>query len=103
MVLLLTNVAHAGATIVGAGSQTCTAWINRKKNAVIKGSFESWVVGFISGLNVSGDREIVGGGDFDAIVAWMDRRCAAEPSLRIGIAALDLAMELAAKSATGKP
>ncbi|WP_249163574.1 hypothetical protein, partial [Bradyrhizobium diazoefficiens] len=65
--LLPTNPLRAGATIVGAGSQSCTAWTNRAKSVVVKGVFESWVVGFISGLNVSGDREIVGGGDFAAI------------------------------------
>jgi hypothetical protein len=27
---------------------------NRLRNAVVKGSFENWLVGFISGLNVSG-------------------------------------------------
>ena len=69
------------------------------KNAVVKGAFESWVVGFISGLNVSGDREIVGGGDFTAIVAWMDQRCRSRPTDQIGVAALDLAMELAGNAA----
>jgi len=52
-------------------------------------------MGFVSGLNVSGDRDIVGGGDFSAIVAWMDRRCRTNPSDQIRVAALDLAMELA--------
>lgn len=99
VVVLLTGAAHAGATLVGAGSQSCAAWTNRKKSAVVKGSFEAWVVGFISGLNVSGDREIVGGGDLDAIVAWMDQRCLTAPSQQIGIAALDLAMELAGNAA----
>jgi hypothetical protein len=35
-----------------------------KRNAIVKGSFESGWVGFISGLNISGERDIVGGGDF---------------------------------------
>jgi hypothetical protein len=79
--------------------ETCTAWTNRKRNAVVKGSFESWLVGFISGLNISGERDMVGGGDFDAIIAWMDQRCLTTPSDRIGIAALDLGMELASRAA----
>jgi hypothetical protein len=95
----LSTVADAGSSIIGAGSQTCTAWTHRKKNAVVKGSFESWLVGFISGLNISGERDMVGGGDFDAIIAWMDQRCLTTPSDRIGIAALDLGMELAKKAA----
>ena len=101
LVLLLSvpTIVDAGSTIIGAGSQTCTAWTNRTKNAVVKGSFESWLVGFISGLNVSGERDMVGGGDFDAIIEWMDKRCLATPSDRIGIAALDLGMELAKKAA----
>jgi hypothetical protein len=99
LLLLPTNPLRAGATIVGAGSQSCSAWTNRTKSAVVKGAFESWVVGFISGLNVSGDREIVGGGDFTAIVAWMDQRCRSRPTDQIGIAALDLAMELAGNAA----
>jgi hypothetical protein len=65
---------------------------------VVKGSFESWLVGFISGLNVSWERDMIGGGDFDSIVAWMDTRRRATPSDRIGIAALDLGMELAKRA-----
>jgi hypothetical protein len=99
LLLLPTNPLRAGATIVGAGSKSCSVWTNRTKNAVVKGAFESWVVGFISGLNVSGDREIVGGGDFTAIIAWMDQRCRSRPTDQIGIAALDLAMELAGNAA----
>src|SRR5439155_9771011 len=53
----LATAADAGSSIIGAGSQTCNAWTNRKKNAVVKGSFESWLVGFISGLNISGERD----------------------------------------------
>ena len=99
VLICLSTIADAGSSIIGAGSQTCTAWTNRKKNTIVKGSFESWLVGFISGLNISGERDIVGGGDFDAIVSWMDQRCLATPSERIGIAALDLGMELARKAA----
>jgi hypothetical protein len=100
IVLSAWDGARAGSTIVGAGSQTCSAWTSRTKSPVVKGSFESWLVGFISGLNVSGERDMIGGGDFDAIIKWMDKRCLAMPSERIGIAALDLGMELAKKAAT---
>lgn len=86
---------HAGATIIGAGSLPCSAWTNRTKSAIVKGALESWVVGFISGLNISGDRELIGGGDLGAIVAWMEQRCKAKPTDQIGVAALDLAMQLA--------
>jgi hypothetical protein len=95
LVLLSGSWAMAGTTLIGAGSQSCTAWTNRKKNPVVKGSFESWLVGFISGLNVSGERDMIGGGDFDAIINWMDSRCLIAPGDTIGIAALDLAIELA--------
>lgn len=99
ILLLLTGDLNAGSTIVGAGSQSCTAWMNRKKNPVVKAAFESWVVGFVSGLNVGAEREIVGGGDFTAIVAWMDWRCKSNSLDQIGVAALDLAMELAGNAA----
>lgn len=99
MMLLFPTSLNAGSTIVGAGSQSCTAWLNRKKNLVVKAAFESWVVGFVSGLNVSAERDIVGGGDFSAIVVWMDRRCKSHSSDQIGVAALDLAMELAGNAA----
>ena len=70
----LSTTADAGSSIIGAGSQTCTAWTNRKKNAVVKGSFESWLVGFISGLNISGERDMVGGGDFEGMDAFLNKR-----------------------------
>lgn len=95
VVLSASGSARAGSTIVGAGSQTCSAWTSRTKNPVVRGSFENWLVGFISGLNVSGERDMIGGGDFDAIIEWMNKRCLKTPAERIGIAALDLGMELA--------
>lgn len=98
LIILPTTCLHAGSTIVGAGSQSCTSWMNRRKNPVVKAAFESWVVGFVSGLNVSAVKDIIGGGDFTAIVAWMDRRCMSHPMDQIGIAALDLAMELASQT-----
>ena len=68
LTLLFTlTAAEAGSTIIGAGSQTCTAWTNRKKNAIVKGSFEAWLVELVSGLYVSGERDIIGGGDFDVL------------------------------------
>jgi hypothetical protein len=102
LMVLCASGADAGSTLVGPGSQTCTAWTNREKNPVVKGSFESWLVGFISGLNVSWERDMIGGGDFDSIVAWMDTRRRATPSDRIGIAALDLGMELARRDSATK-
>jgi hypothetical protein len=98
-ILVVPPQVRAGATLLGAGSQPCSAWTNRTKSTVIKGAFESWVVGFISALNISGDRELVGGGDFTSIVAWMDRRCKSTPSAQIGVATLDLAVELAGSAA----
>jgi hypothetical protein len=103
LVLLSASGANAGSTIVGAGSQSCTAWTNRKKNPVVKGSFESWLVGFISGPNVSGDLEMIGGQDFNAMTEWVDERCLAHPADTIGIAALDMGMELAKKAERGRP
>ena len=99
VLVCLSTIADAGSSIIGAGSQTCTAWTNRKKNAVVKGSFESWLVGFISGLNISGERDMVGGGDFDAIISVDGSTLPGDPFGRIGIAALDLGMELAKKAA----
>jgi hypothetical protein len=42
---------------------------------------------------------MVGGGDFDAIIAWMEHRCLTTPSDRINIAAFGLGMELERKAA----
>jgi len=53
IILLCFLDTRAGSTIVGAGSQTCSAWTNRKKNAVARGSFENWLVGFISAFVIS--------------------------------------------------
>ena len=67
----LSTVVDAGSSIIGAGSQTCTAWTNRKKNAVVKGSFESWLVGFISGLNISGERDVAAATSTRSLRGWI--------------------------------
>jgi hypothetical protein len=83
----LANDADAGSSIIGAGSQTCTAWISAKRIRSSKELESSW----LDFLNIRGER--------DMVTAWTDQRCLTTPSDRIGIAALDLGMELAKRAA----
>ena len=54
-----------------------------------------WTLGFLTGLNFSSlDRDLLGGVDIDAVVAWMDNYCREHPLKNLTQAAFDLLDEL---------
>lgn len=85
-------------TILGFGNNSCGAWtVAKQEDGWSRIAYQSWLGGFISGVNLGGARaygNLTDGTDMRGLTAWMDNYCAAHPLDAVGVAASNLAAEL---------
>ena len=81
------NVAFANDAVgvgFGAIGDSCGLWLKaRRDNELIQGSMVSWAQGYISGLNgglMLADQKLVILPGPSVVEAWLDKRCAADPT-----------------------
>jgi hypothetical protein len=100
---LLTGFAEAyagdaGVTIIGQGTASCGTWTSARRDREAL-CYEQWVVGFLSGIGYMG---LIGGGenydplqrmDADAVWAFVDNYCQANPLKTIKWAAVNFLLE----------
>ena len=85
-------------TVLGANDNSCADWITARdrKNAQ---AYEFWLMGFLSGLNVSRDYsdDFLSGKKGNALTLWMDKYCRENPFKTIPDGAFQLTKELTGK------
>jgi len=78
------STADVNALVIGSGLDSCGAWTQDRRNNVALGE-ESWVAGFLSGVNTVYAAETPGTGnlgqktDYYGLMAWIDGYCQAHP------------------------
>jgi len=86
------------ATILGAVENSCADWITERdrKNAQ---AYEFWLMGFVTGLNVSKDHrdDFLSGIKANSLELWMDKYCRENPLKTIPQGAFQLIEELTGK------
>ena len=69
--------------IFGAGSRPCVSWLQLRSQALPDSAIlQSWVLGYVTSVNanlLSGDRDVTGGAEPDALFSWIDNYCAGHP------------------------
>ena len=98
------TASHAEGTTVTAlvvmtpsGPATCATWLEARSpgiNPVDKAAIDYWVEGYLSGLATGSHRDMIGSFRHDAIAAWLDRYCAANPQTKLPIAVHALAIQM---------
>lgn len=85
-------------TQVGEAGTPCATWTAARQQpemAVRKASISSWILGFVSGINVhTPDVDFLADKDPDSIWTSIDKYCDEDPSHAIGEAVSSLAMQL---------
>jgi hypothetical protein len=97
--------AHAEeATVFGHGLDSCEKWTEaRGTRSYRRGLYTQWLAGFLSGLNVeSKGPDALSGQGFDALMAWLDKYCGANPLEPIASAAFQLTKELRTRNIKGQ-
>jgi hypothetical protein len=94
------SVASAGPTQtqIGEAGSACSSWIAARQQpelAIRKASISSWILGFISGINVdTPDIDFLAGTDPESVWLSIDKYCHQHPLHVIGDAVSSLAMNL---------
>lgn len=79
------------------GASSCGKWVKDRNERVFSPS-QAWLVGFLSGLAIGTDRDVVRVElDNDSIYLWMDNYCKANPLKDISDGGMNLAVEVMRK------
>ena len=96
--LSLASTTAVAQTMIGPLQNSCETWteVRRTRQTQTSQALEFWVTGFLSGANVFDDTDInfLKGMDSNAIYAWIDNYCKANPLERLPDAAYALTREL---------
>lgn len=79
-----TMAAHA-TTIIGA--RPCRSWTDARTTpsaAISNVANEDWVLGYLSGLAMGSQRDVLRSADYVALYQWVDDYCRAHPSADLG-------------------
>ncbi|MEJ8825624.1 hypothetical protein WKW80_26955 [Variovorax humicola] len=76
---------HASAEVTVMGFSSCGQWV--KQRAVEQGTrerfvtltMEMWLIGYLSGLSVGTDIEVLRGRESQSLLLWVDNYCKANP------------------------
>jgi hypothetical protein len=87
---------QSGATIMGAGGQSCSHWLDaRAQDGEDAQANEAWVEGFLSALATTLPHpDALAGGTTPDVLMWMDGYCADNPNDLIGRAATIMFLQL---------
>ena len=97
LIPLVMNPVYAEVTIVGYGMRSCGAWTEARKNNKLDSlAYETWVQGFLSGINSTGVMgiDILESGDHENWLVWIDNYCQQKPLDKIYTGVSQLADEL---------
>jgi hypothetical protein len=112
LALLVTTILTSGQAVaqesdigkrfyIGQGVTSCGAWTAaRSTKSALKNAHEQWLTGFVSGANwTEAGPDFLAEPDFDALTAWVDNYCRAEPLAKVYTAATTLVRELRERAA----
>jgi hypothetical protein len=91
------SVALASSAIAGVtsmGDRTCGKWVADKPNNLHSASDQTWLVGYLTGLAVATQTDILVSPDLESLVLWMDNWCRANPLSTVSVGGTQLYNEL---------
>jgi len=85
--LLPASMAHAKdangvSRIWGVGGDSCVKFLNDRQSPLTLKPYESWLGGFITGINsqIPDTYDITGGTDMDGLLEWIAQWCGVNPA-----------------------
>ncbi len=88
----ITTNATAGAE--ARGSRSCGVWIADKVDIIQSHDNESWLIGYLSGLAIASDKNILFNIDNPTLILWTDNYCRNNPLKQLYDAGIVLFYEL---------
>jgi hypothetical protein len=86
----------AGTTLIGIGIEDCGSWIANEGNPISAANQGTWVLGFLSALNVTrpDTTDILVGQSYNGIYLAIHNYCVANPTGMVENAAFEVANQL---------
>jgi len=81
------------------GSATCATWVQWRSpgaHSADKAAIEYWVEGYLSGLAAGSRHDFIAAFRREALAAWLDRYCTANPQTKLPLAVNALGREMLA-------
>ena len=80
LLLVQTAAGAAAAEPLARGAPSCGEWVaHREKSDTLALGNGYWLLGYLSGIAVSGGKDFLAGTDNSALNAWIDKYCQANP------------------------
>ena len=99
----ITSAAPAVAADETKQPPSCGAWVvHREKSDTLTLANSSWLMGYLTGVAMSGGKDYLSGTDNVAIYKWMDDYCRKNPLMNLSSGGDALAAELRSKKGTAK-
>jgi hypothetical protein len=85
--------------VLGYNHTTCGFWTKeRRANSSSATVVHAWIVGFLSGVGMTGNPNLLFGIDNDAVDGWIDNYCSAHPLETMGEVAVALVGDLKSRA-----
>ena len=81
------------------GPATCTTWVQWRSpgaHPADTAAIEYWAEGYLSGLAAGSRHDVIGAFRREALAAWLDRYCKANPQTKLPLAINDLGRAMVA-------
>ncbi len=94
MALTILAVATSAMAVTTIGDRSCGQWVGRTKSPIEHIGPENWLMGFMTGLSVGSQKDVLAEPDGDSLILWMDNYCKSHPLDKVGTGATVLYYEL---------
>ena len=98
VVVFLSCVVQSSQGMTIRGAPTCGGWLTQRSSPTGESVELAWIVGYLSGLAIGFNEDVLGSVDNPAIAGWLDTYCRDHPLESFGSAGQDLFIELANKA-----
>ncbi len=102
LVVLILNLATIGApaAVMIRGLHSCGEWVTERQKpqfTIVRGALEIWLIGFLSGLAVATNTDVLNGTDIESLHVWMDNYCHDHPLDNLDYGSVELYRQLKIK------
>ena len=102
MVLMTNQASGTPKYYIGAGILSCGAWLEARRSRAQVNDLQSWVLGYVSGVNARDNDDFLVEPDAQAIYAWLDSYCPQHPLEKLVEATEALIYDLTMRAALAK-
>jgi len=92
--MIILSVSTPSVALSTLGDMACPKWTSNRADAASALRSRSWLVGFMTGLAVASQTDVLRDADAESIALWMDNYCRTRPLDTVATSGMVLFLEL---------